>query len=47
MLDSFKTSFKAGEFDSYIKVVDKKREENTAKLLDARKKIGKSGIKSK
>jgi hypothetical protein len=47
MLDSFKTSFKAGEFDSYIKVVDKKREENTAKLLDARKKIGKSGTKSK
>jgi hypothetical protein len=37
MLDSFKTSFKAGEFDSYIKVVDKKREENTAKLLNARK----------
>jgi len=47
MLDSFKASFKAGEFDSYIKVVDKKREENTAKLLEARKKIGKSGTKSK
>lgn len=42
MLDSFKTSYKAGEFSSYVKVVDKKREENTAKLLEARKKIGKS-----
>ena len=42
MLDSFKKSFEAGEFDSYIKVVDKKREENTAKLLEARKKIGKT-----
>lgn len=42
MLDSFKTSYKAGEFASYVKVVDKKREENTAKLLEARKKIGKS-----
>jgi len=29
----------AGEFASYIKSVDKKREENTAKLLEARKKI--------
>jgi hypothetical protein len=47
MLDSFKSSFKAGEFASYIKVVDKKREENTAKLLDARKKIGKTATKSK
>lgn len=42
MLDSFKVSYKAGEFSSYFKVVDKKREENTAKLLEARKKIGKS-----
>jgi hypothetical protein len=42
MLDSFKKSFKAGEFASYVKVVDKKREENTAKLLEARNKIGKS-----
>ena len=42
MLDSFKTSYKAGEFSSYVKVVDKKREENTVKLLEARKKIGKS-----
>jgi len=47
MLDSFKTSYKAGEFDSYIKVVDKKREENTAKLLNARKQKGKSVTKSK
>jgi hypothetical protein len=42
MLDSFKKSFEAGDFANYIKVVDKKREENTAKLLDARKKIGKT-----
>ena len=47
MLDSFKKSFKAGEFATYIKVVDKKREENTQKLLVARKSIGKSGSKSK
>jgi hypothetical protein len=47
MLDSFKQSFKAGEFASYIKVVDKKREENTAKLLEARKNIGKKSTKSK
>ena len=47
MLDSFKKSFNAGEFASYIKVVDKKREENTAKLLVARKKIGKASSKSK
>jgi len=39
MLDSFKTSYKAGEFASYIKEVDKKREANNAKLLEARKKI--------
>ena len=47
MLDSFKKSFEAGDFANYIKVVDKKREENTAKLLDARKKIGKTSSKSK
>lgn len=41
MLDSFKTSYKAGEFASYVKVVDKKREENTAKLAKARAKIKK------
>lgn len=46
MLDAFKASFKADEFASYIKVVDKKREENTAKLLEARKKIGKTSTKS-
>lgn len=39
MLDAFKTSFKAGEFSSYIKVVDKKREENNLKLAKARSKI--------
>jgi hypothetical protein len=42
MLEAFKKSYLAGDFASYIKVVDKKREENTAKLLDARKKIGKT-----
>ncbi len=47
MLDSFKTSYQTGDFASYIKAVDKKREENTAKLLDARKKIGKTASKSK
>jgi len=47
MLDSFKKSFKAGEFESYIKVVDKKREDNNAKLAVGRKKIGKSTSKSK
>ena len=47
MLDSFKKSFHAGEFASYIKVVDKKREENNAKLLEARKKISKPATKSK
>ena len=41
MLDAFKTSFKAGEFSSYIKVVDKKREENNLKLAKARSKITK------
>lgn len=47
MLDSFKASFKAGDFASYIKVVDKKREENNAKLLDARQKKTKAIPKSK
>lgn len=42
MLDSFKKSYQAGEFASYIKAVDKKREENTAKLAKAREKIKKS-----
>ena len=46
MLDSFKTSFKAGEFDSYIKIVDKKRETNNVKLLEDRKKIVKKNINS-
>ncbi len=36
MLDSFKQSFKAGEFKSYIETVDKKRQENTKKLTVAR-----------
>jgi hypothetical protein len=47
MLESFKKSFQDGEFDSYIKEVDKKREANTAKLLEARKKKGKTATKSK
>ena len=47
MLDSFKKSLADGDFASYIKIVDKKREDNTAKLLDARKQKGKSGLKSK
>lgn len=47
MLDSFKTSYKSGEFATYIKEVDKKREANNAKLLEARKKIGKTVTKSK
>lgn len=42
MLSAFKKAYEAGEFDSFIKVVDKKRSENTAKLLEARKKIGKT-----
>lgn len=41
MLESFKKSYQAGEFASYIKAVDKKREENTAKLAKARAKIKK------
>lgn len=41
MLESFKKSYQAGEFAIYIKEVDKKREANNAKLLEARKKIGK------
>ena len=46
MLDSFKTSYKAGEFATYIKEVDKKREANNAKLLEARKKIVKKSKNS-
>jgi len=42
MLSAFKKAFEAGEFDSYIKEVDKKRAENTTKLIEARKKIGKT-----
>jgi hypothetical protein len=38
MLDSFKASYKAGEFANYISGVNKNREENTAKLPDARSK---------
>jgi len=41
MLESFKKSYKSGEFASYIKAVDKKREENTAKLAKERAKIKK------
>ena len=47
MLEDFKKSYQAGEFASYIKAIDKKREANTAKLLEARKKIGKTATKSK
>ena len=47
MLASFKKSFKAGDFNSYIKVVDKKREANTANLVEGRKKIATSSKKSK
>jgi len=46
MLASFKKSFEAGEFNTFIKAVDKKREDNTAKLQEARKKIGKAATKS-
>jgi hypothetical protein len=42
MLDSFKKSLQDGEFSSYIKAIDKRREENNAKLLLARKSKGKS-----
>lgn len=41
MLASFKKSFEAGEFSSFIQAVDKKRIENTAKLTDARSKKSK------
>lgn len=47
MLEEFKKSFQAGEFASYIEILDKSREANTAKLLEARKKIGKTSSKSK
>ena len=38
MLEEFKKSFQAGEFNSYIKIVDKSREANTEKLTVARSK---------
>jgi hypothetical protein len=38
MLASFKKSFEAGEFATFIQAVDKKRQENTAKLTDSRSK---------
>ncbi len=41
MLASFKKSFEAGEFASFLQAVDKKRLENTAKLTDARSKKSK------
>jgi|GEM_PF-3000892 len=41
MLEEFKNSYKAGEFADLIKVVDKKREANNAKLAEGRKKIAK------
>ena len=47
MLESFKKSYKAGDFDSYIKIVDKKREETNAKLAEGRKKSSKTSSKSK
>jgi hypothetical protein len=47
MLASFKKSFEDGEFSSYIKIVDGKREANTAKLTEARSKKSKSNAKSK
>ena len=47
MLESFKKSYQANDFADYIKAVDKKREVNTAKLLEARKKIVKKSPKSK
>jgi hypothetical protein len=47
MLASFKKSFEDGEFSSYIKIVDSKREANTAKLTEARGKKAKPATKSK
>jgi hypothetical protein len=47
MLASFKKSFEDGEFASYIKIVDGKREANTAKLTEARGKKAKPASKSK
>ena len=38
MLASFKKSFKAGEFKSFIQIVDKRRVENSVKLLGSKKK---------
>jgi len=40
ILNDFKVSFKAGKLASYVKAVDKKRQENTAKLINARKQKG-------
>lgn len=42
MLADFKKGFEAGDFDSYIKAVDKKRTDNIKILLDARSKSKKS-----
>jgi hypothetical protein len=45
MLASFKKSFKAGEFDSYIKIVDKKRQANLANLIEGKEKASQSNKK--
>jgi hypothetical protein len=47
MLEKFQKAFESGEFDKFVKTVDMKRSENTAKLLEARKKIGTTSKKSK
>jgi hypothetical protein len=47
MLEAFKKSYQAGDFASYIKVIEKKREANNTKLLKARTKIGKTSSNSK
>ena len=47
MLEKFEKAFESGEFDKFVKAVDIKREENTAKLLEARKKIGTTSKKLK
>jgi len=41
MLSDFKKAYESGDFDSYIKEVDKKRQENNDKLAKARAKIAK------
>jgi hypothetical protein len=41
MLAAFKKAYEAGEFDSFIKLVDKKRSDNAEKLAKARAKIAK------